>query len=646
MNTTLIEARTYYEKAMQLGKKEGGSPLILDHILKEKGIHSATEFPLGLQTIHLDQIVGTKSEGRMNCFSKSFYPRLNGDSEFAQKWCNLCQSHMNEGIRDAVKVYEYMNEFYVLEGNKRVSILKYFDAVTIAADVIRIMPPQIDRPDIVTYYKFLDFYNLSHINYLYFTKPGRFELFHRLIGKNRNELWTDDDRMICDSIYARFRQEYSKLVGPQHYTKISDAFLYFISIYDYATLIHMPMKEMQANIKKCKEEFSIIENPLSSNPQLDPSDKKANPLLVLLPKSMQKLKIAFIHDKSAESSGWTFNHDNGRMHIEKVFKENVSTTVYNNTDINNIEETIQDAIDKKHQVIFTTSPIFLKATLKAAMDHPKIKFLNCTTHTPMKHVRTYYARMYEVKFLLGAIAGAITENDKIGYIADYPIYGTLSNINAFALGAKMVNPRAKIYLEWSKIHKNEDGSEQTMDDIYDSFRRQEIRLICDKDSLNAKEFNKRVGLYLEDENGLWNIALPVWDWDIFYEKTIYHILNNTYKNEESSDKSKGISYWWGMSSGIVNIFYSSRLPMGTIRLIDLLKETIMRGNFNPFSGLLYSQERVIQSDKDAVLSPEQILTMDWLADSVIGSIPDRKDLVESAQLLSEFLGVDEKENVL
>ena len=49
--------------------------------------------------------------------------------------------------------------------------------------------------------------------------------------------------------------------------------------------------------------------------------------------------------------------------------------------------------------------------------------------------------MYEAKFLCGMIAGTLADNNRIGYIADYPIYGMTANINAFALGARMVNPR-------------------------------------------------------------------------------------------------------------------------------------------------------------------------------------------------------------
>ena len=47
-------------------------------------------------------------------------------------------------------------------------------------------------------------------------------------------------------------------------------------------------------------------------------------------------------------------------------------------------------------------------------------------------------------FSIGVLAGVMTDTNKIGYIADYPIFGMTANINAFALGVKMVNPKAKV----------------------------------------------------------------------------------------------------------------------------------------------------------------------------------------------------------
>ena len=64
-------------------------------------------------------------------------PILDEETEFAIKWSNLADAQINEGIRDPIKAFEYMNRYYVLEGNKRVSVLKYYNAVSIPAYVTR-----------------------------------------------------------------------------------------------------------------------------------------------------------------------------------------------------------------------------------------------------------------------------------------------------------------------------------------------------------------------------------------------------------------------------------------------------------------------------------------------------------------------------
>ena len=67
-------------------------------------------------------------------------PILDPNSEFASKWMTLCTAQQEEGITDPIIAYEYMNKFYVLEGNKRVSVLKYYDAVSVMGQVTRILP--------------------------------------------------------------------------------------------------------------------------------------------------------------------------------------------------------------------------------------------------------------------------------------------------------------------------------------------------------------------------------------------------------------------------------------------------------------------------------------------------------------------------
>ena len=81
-----------YRKARQMGQKEakvcqsrGGSPSlpVLDEILSAE--ETCGEVDLGLVDIPMELIVGTRSAGRSQAFSRSFYPLMAEDSEFAHK---------------------------------------------------------------------------------------------------------------------------------------------------------------------------------------------------------------------------------------------------------------------------------------------------------------------------------------------------------------------------------------------------------------------------------------------------------------------------------------------------------------------------------------------------------------------------------
>ena len=124
---------------------------------------------------------------------------------------------------------------------------------------------------------------------------------------------------------------------------------------------------------------------------------------------------------------------------------------------------IEQAIADGNTVIFTTSSRMLPASLRVAVEHPEVTILNCSLNKSHRYIRTYSVRLYEVKFIIGAIAGSLAQDGQLGYICNYPIYGQIAGINAFALGAKMVNPRAKVYLEWSSVDGMEEAKRRLAD---------------------------------------------------------------------------------------------------------------------------------------------------------------------------------------
>ncbi len=636
--TTISDANEEYERAQKLGKKDGAPLPSLDEILEEKNEHIVGEVPLGLIQIPIELLAGTKTDGRSSALSKGFMPLLSEHSEFGMKWKNLYISHMNEGIREPIKAYEYMNKFYVQEGNKRVSVLKYCGAVSVPGTVTRLVPKRTSDPENIIYYEFMEFYALSKINYIYFTKPGSFARLQNLVGKRPDETWSDQDKLDFSSVYTYFCDEYESKRKKGMPVSCGDAFLLFIGVYDYKSLIDMSSADLKEKIEQAWEEFFLLSTDESLELQMDPAQEQKKTVAQffgdLIPSNATKQKVAFIHMKTSETSGWTYGHELGRMYIDSVFPDEIITKSYFNATEDNADELVNRAIEEGNNIIFSTAPPLLKASLKAAIEHPEIKILNCSLNASHKHIRTYYARMYEAKFLMGAIAGAMADNDKIGYIADYPIYGMTANINAFALGAKMVNPRAKVYLEWSTLKDN---------NVDENFAKQDISIISGLDILPTDNTSRRFGLYSSADNSFLNLAVPVWHWGKFYEKMIRNILNGTWKFDEASTE-KGLNYWWGMSSEIIEVICSHRLPIGTARLIGLLKDTICRGDFNPFSGILYSQKGIEQKDPDSVMTPEDIIRLDWLAENVVGFVPKMEDLIDQAKPVVSKSGLDKPDD--
>lgn len=627
-----------YNKAYKLGKRDyqsrvlrGEQPTlrVLDDILPPKGEYS--EIPLGVVSIPMEQIVGTKNAGRSNAFSANFMPILEAGSEFARKWSLLSTSHVEEGIREPIKAYEYMNQFYVEEGNKRVSVMRFFDVLEVPGSVTRILPKRSEEKENKIYYEFVDFYDKTKINYIWFSKLGSFQKLVKAVGKAEDEIWNEEERRNFSSVYRRFLAEYRSQGGEKLKITAGDAFLAFISLHGYEGLLEKSIGEMKALIMKTWEEFVLLNEQEDVDLKMHPTKEKKKLFDSLLSFGKSRLKVGFIYEKTATSSAWTYAHELGRLHLEQMFPDEVSTIYYDNVTGENAEEFIQKCVDEGCDIVFTTTPAFVQASVRKAIEHPSVRIVNCSLNTSHRYIRTYYARMYEAKFLMGAIAGAMAENNKIVYLADYPIYGTIANINAFALGAKMINPRAEVNLLWSCVKEQ---------NIQEEIKKISPDCISGKDMVIPEEVSRYFGVFRIQDEEIQSIAMPLWHWGKFYEQLIRTIMDGTWKYDESSGGTKAINYWWGMSADVIDLICSQNLPIGTKRLVKFLKAAIRRGDLNPFYGILYSQTGIVQDDAERSLTPEEIIKMDWLAENVIGSIPKEEELEESSKPVVRQQGVD------
>ena len=645
---TRAEAMEEYTKAQKMGQRDyrekilrGQSPYlpVLDIILQgDAGVDA--QMPLGLVDIPMDLLVGTKTEGRTGAFASNFMPLLDMKSEFGAKWISLCIAHVEEGIRDPIRCYEYLGRFYVQEGNKRVSVLKYFGASSVPGVVTRILPPYSDDPEIQRYYEFVQYFPITKTYLLQFTKPGSFARLQKILGKQPDEIWSEEDRAEMLSLYNWVGKAFAAHGGDRLHCTLGDVLLLLLRVYPKKELQDSTPAQLNEKLDALWDDVLALQN----NDPVTVSDKPAEPapqqngllsrlLPGIRPAGPSHLKVAFVHERTPETSAWTSQHEFGRTQLDAVFPGKVETTAYfNAVPGENADALVEQAIAEGADIVFTTSPKLVGASLRSAVKHPQVRILNCSMEMPYASIRTYYTRVYEAKFITGAIAGAMTAGDRIGYVADYPSFGVPANINAFALGARMANPRAKIQLEWTCLPDQEEPLVK--------FSRSGITVVSGRDAPMPGRPQHEFGTFLVRPGGiLQDLATPFWHWGQFYENVVRSVLDGGWERDKSGTDGRAVNYWWGMNSGVMDVLLSRELPPDVQHLAQILRTGISSGVLDPFACRITAQDGTVKNSGRTGLELEQIVHMDWLCDAVEGHIPEYDELAEVSRPMYRMQGI-------
>ena len=629
--------REEYLKALKLGQRESEelaaagknqNPEVLDELLPE--IDTQTIVDVGTMEIPAERILGTKSAGRIAAFTPSFLPLLDVKTEFASKWITLCDAHLgDEGIRDPISCYEYLGNFYVQEGNKRVSVLRYFGAPRIPAVIKRVLPVQSQEPRIQAYYEFLDFFKAAGIYTVQFRRPKDYGKLLSLLGKEPDVKWTEDERRTFNARYQYFREALAAVNTRQLDILPEEALLLWLKLYSFEDLSNLSAAELKKSVAALWEDIvSTSESAVKVASKVE--DTKPGILSFLtLP---DHLNVAFVHSLTPSTSGWGLGHEKGKEYLEEVMGDKVTVrSYYQGNTPEEAEALLEQAVAEGAQVVFATVPQMTHVCLKVAVKHPKVLFFCCSLDQPYSSIRTYYGRVFEGKFITGAIAGAMAQNDRIGYIASYPIFGVPASINAFALGAQLTNPRAQIELRWSCV----SGTPQA-DLLADG-----IRVVSNRDAPTpAKMFLDfcNYGTYLMNDRGdMIPLGTPIWLWGQFYEFVIRSIFAGGWKREKG--ESTAVNYWLGMDSGVIGIRLSEKLPEGVRQMAKILEQGLKDGTLDPFRRRIVTQDGTVKSDGTHVFSPEELLHMDWLCDNVVGSIPPFEEILPVSQKMVRQLGI-------
>ena len=155
----------------------------------------AVRVELGVMDIPTDQIVGIADGTGKNLYAANFMPVSSANSSYASQWRKLCEEYRSDkAFLSPLYCYEYLGKFYLIDGKKRVSVLKYLGIPTAKAYVTRIVPMLSDDKESKLYREFLKNFELTKLYQVSFSKLGSFEKLQKAMGHVEGEKWSDEDR--------------------------------------------------------------------------------------------------------------------------------------------------------------------------------------------------------------------------------------------------------------------------------------------------------------------------------------------------------------------------------------------------------------------------------------------------------------------
>ncbi len=363
-----------------------------------------------------------------------------------------------------------------------------------------------------------------------------------------------------------------------------------------------------------------------------------------------KLKAAWIYVGPIGDYGWSHAHEQGRLYVKDKFPWLEALPPAEAVAEADVDRYIERFIvEEKADVVFTTSFGFMDATIEAGKKHPDKILFHCSGYKRAPNVGTYFAEFYQLYYLNGLMAGALTKTGKVGYVAAHPIPEVVRHINAFALGVKEVNPEATVHVRWLFAWydpaKAREAAESLIADGCDV-------LAFTEDSPTVIEVGQE---YVEKGQPVYTfshyspmqkfgpdscVSGQLVHWEVLYQDILAKIYAGAYTNKNLEN----VDYWWMLKEGAVELGGDFGVPInpkfeaplkakkvtdpvfGEISVYDLVmkrleqmsEETVL---FDPFTGPIKDQAGTVRIEAGRRATHDELWTIDWFVDNVVGEIP-------------------------
>jgi basic membrane protein A len=329
-----------------------------------------------------------------------------------------------------------------------------------------------------------------------------------------------------------------------------------------------------------------------------------------------KTKACWVYVGAIGDFGWTYQHDQGRLVVEKELGDQVETAYVENVAEADSDRAIERFARSGCAIVFTTSFGFMEPTLKVAKRFPDVKFEHATGYQTAENVTTYNAKFHEGRYVIGQIAARVSKTGTAGYIVSFPIPEVVAGINAFMLGAQSINPDFKIKVVW-------------VNSWYDPAKEADAAkvLFSQGADIIVQHTDSTAPLQVAEEQGKQGfgqasdmikfapkaqLTAVVDNWAPYYVRRVKDVMNGTWKSQSS---------WDGMAEGTVQIAPFTNMPDDVAKMAAESAEAIKTGKLHPFTGPITKQDGTVVGEAGQPLPDGDILGMNWYVKGVDDQLP-------------------------
>lgn len=357
----------------------------------------------------------------------------------------------------------------------------------------------------------------------------------------------------------------------------------------------------------------------------------------------KKLMACFIYVGPIGDIGWTFAHNEARLAAEKAIP-GLTTKYVESVPEGQALPVIDRLVSDGCNVIFTTSFGFMDQTVEAAKKYPEVIFAHASGFKRAPNLLTYMADFYQVYYLNGMMAAALSKSGKLGYVGAFPIPELKRHISAFALGARAVNPKATVSVKWINAWfdpaKAREAAEALIAEGNDAlaFTEDTATVVQTAGKKNVLSFSHYNSMYKFAPDYV--VSGQIVDWSKIYIDVLKKVQAGTYTNKNLEN----VDYWWLLREKAVELGAQAGMPINP-KYVDALKKAQMVVNgkrvsvydriqellkdmgsanpkFDPFTGPIKDRNGVTRVPAGKVMSIGELNSMQWVAPGVSGQVAD------------------------